>query len=67
MASLINAGETEKPLLTTAYGQLHNQPDTSNIQQRLSDTLKLLGLGTPSRENHRHDHKSPITECVFHT
>lgn len=38
--------ETEKPSVTVVWGRIHNQPDTSNIQQWLCDTLKLLALET---------------------
>lgn len=58
--------EMEKLALTVIWGQLHNQPDTSNIQQRLGATLKPLALETERRESEGHDHKyslSPGAMC----
>lgn len=59
--------ETEKPLVTAIWDKLHNQPDTSNIQQWLS-----VAVETESRENKGHNHKYSLSPgalcvCVFHT
>lgn len=56
--------ETEKSSVTAVWGRLHNQPDTSNIQQRLGDTLKPPALETERRESHAHNHNSPGAVCV---
>lgn len=53
--------KTEKPSVTAVWGKLHNQPDTSNIQQRLSVALKLLAMETESRENQGHNHKYSLS------
>lgn len=45
--SMRNPGrETKNPSVTMVWGRLHNQPDTSNIQQWLDDTMKPLALET---------------------
>lgn len=62
--------ETESPSVTAVWGQLPNQHDKSNIQQRLGDTLKRLALETETRESQAHfkarDRITMSCVCVSH-